>query len=269
MAAAVHKHGESNPVITTVTRTIDDRVVHVVTVEGLHSDLKNALPTDFIDANDHPSWAVKNSTLSGDTYGMGKLVINCVEFDDGTDISPVRSTVSVTMTETQYDLIDHPAFTKEVRAEIARWLATDESDRVTTDSSGDLDFYARDKDLALQQINYQGTLKFCRAYLAGIKTFVRYFPVVEMKSVYQNPPGMSRSGRSFASGSPTFSDNIGEYDEPPVTLNGYPSTNWFKSGDSWTQNADTTWSRTQQWTYTPEGSDGEHAWIYNYGSSDE
>lgn len=99
--------------------------------------------------------------------------------------------------------------------------------------------------------------------MAGIKTFNRYFPVIEEISTWSNPPGLSRSGKSFTGGTPTFSSDAGTYDDPPISLNGYPSGHWFKSKDSWAENENRTWTRTAQWTYTPESSSGNHAWIYN------
>ena len=38
---------------------------------------------------------------------------------------------------------------------------------------------------------------------------------------------------------------------------------YYKSGDGWTENENTTWQRKEEWTYTPESSSGAHAWIYN------
>lgn len=40
-----------------------------------------------------------------------------------------------------------------------------------------------------------------------------------------------------------------------------------QSKDSWRENGNRTWTRTEQWTYTPEGSSGDHAWIYTASTS--
>ncbi len=120
----------------------------------------------------------------------------------------------------------------------------------------------------LQEVQEEEALKFIAAYMAGIKTFRRYYPVVEKTSLWRNPPGLNRSGRSFTGGSLPFSAGLGTFADPPVSLNGYPSGNWYKSRDSWEEGADRTWTRTEQWTYTPDGAASDHAWIYGGGGAE-
>lgn len=186
------------------------------------------------------------------------MTLNCRAYDNpsAADLAPIRTTIEVNMEEVQYDLEDHPSLAS-VRNTILMWLATDESKRV--DGS---DYKYTDKNGALKTVSGGNALKFCAAYMAGIKTFNRYYPVITKRSIWKNPPGLTRSGRSFTGGSLPFSANCGKFDTPPITLSGFAATNYFKSHESWVQNENKTWTRTEAWTYTPEGSSGSHAWIY-------
>lgn len=233
--------------------TTSDKRSAVVTVEGPIDALKAADPAGYVPAG----YTLDTSTVSPNGNGLGKLTINCVRYEDGASFSSLRTTFSIDMQEVQYDLEDHP-YLKDERDTILKWLATDEAKRVDGGS-----YKYMDKDGELQEVTGEPAKKFCAAYMAGIKTFNRYFPVIEKISTWSNPPGLSRSGKSFTGGTPTFSSNAGKFDSPPISLNGYPATNWFKSHDKWVENENKTWNRTEQWTYTPESSSGAHAWIYN------
>jgi len=251
--AAIRVLGTSAPVETKISKETRDREAAVVEAEGRYADLERANPANYCPSG----MTVESSQVSSTVDGMGKLTIRCVKYESGLDFSAVRTTFRVTMESVQYDLEDHPYLAGTPRSQIIMWLATDESKRV----EGNIYKY-EDKNGTLQTVDSLCAQKFCAAYMAGIKTFNRYYPVIEKISVWKNPPGLNRNGRSFTSGSPTFSNNAGRYDAPPISLNGFASTNWFKSGDGWQENADKTWTRTEQWTYTPEGSSGNHDWIY-------
>ena len=233
--------------------TTSDKRSAVVTVEGPIDALKAANPADYVPAG----YTLDTSNVTPNGNGLGKLTINCVRYEDGASFSALRTTFSIDMQEVQYDLEDHPSI-KDVRNIVLMWLATDESKRVDGDN-----YMYMDKDGALQKVTGNAAIRFCAAYMAGIKTFNRYFPVIEKISTWSNPPGLSRSGKSFTGGTPMFSSNAGKFDSPPISLNGYPATNWFKSHDKWVENENKTWTHTEQWTYTPESSSGDHAWIYN------
>jgi len=250
--SAIKVLGTNAPVETKISKEVHDREAVVVEVEGLYADLDRANPANYCPGG----MTVESSQVTSTGDGMGKLTVRCIKYESGLDFQAMRTTFRVTMESVQYDLEDHPYLT-DARDIIMKWLATDESKRVDGN-----DYKYEDKDGELVDINDQLSISFCDAYMSGIKTFNRYFPVIEKISTWKNPPGLNRNGRSFSSGSPTFSANAGTFDEPPITLNGFPSSNWFKSGDGWQENADKTWSRTEQWTYTPEGSDSDHAWIY-------
>lgn len=253
-----HVSGSANPVITGHAVTTRDREVVNVVVEGLYSALKAADLGDYVPSG----YDIKESSLDPMGNGLGRLVIKAIDYESGDaqSISPVRSTIEIDMAEVQYDLEDHPHFAGTYREIILRWLATDETARIEV-SGGVSTYYYKDDDGSKHQIYDDRALQFIAAFNAGIKNFVRFFPVVSKISIWKNPPGMSRSLRSFTGGSPRFSV-AGYWDDPPVTLSGYPAGNWFKSKDSWKEKENTTWERTEQWTYTPDGSSGPHGWIY-------
>lgn len=232
---------------------ISDKDKTTIYVDGPYALIKDLEPADYCPEG-----------LEVDTYGvsttgdgMARLTINCIRYESGDDWSPVRTTFKIDMTEVCYDLVDHP-YLISYRDRIMMWLATEDSER-----TADNKYYYKDRNGTLQEFA-AGSLgeKFCLAYMAGIKTFNRYYPVIERISTWRNPPGLTRAGNSFSGGNPMFSIGIGRYDEPPLALNGYPSANWFKSRDCWSENGGKSWTRTEQWTYTPEGSSSGHAWIY-------
>lgn len=254
MAAPIRKAGASGAIQTGVTTELADRAGKTVTVEGTYADLEAADPASFVPSGYVPTRAV----LAPAGGGMGKLTISCVQYETASvsDAQPVRETIEIDMEEVTYDLIDHPHL-DQCRAVCAKWLATDEAKRV----SGDDYFYTDDSGTEVQ-IQDAAAIEFCAAYMAGIKSFVRYYPVIERTSVYKNPPGITRSGRSFTGGTPKFSAACGKFDAPPLTLSGYAATNWFRGGDRWRERGDTTWELQEKWTYTPDGSTSAHAWIY-------
>jgi len=247
--------GTGNPVLTSSSATKADKDGYTVDVEGPY-ELVNGLSGS---AYCPQGYEVESETVGTTDAGMAKLTVRCIRYSSGGSESwaPVRTTFRVDMLEVQYDLEDHPHLAG-YRDKILMWLATDEAERVDGN-----DFKYKDKDGNLQtmEANTPG-FKFCKAYMAGLKTFNRYYPVIEKISYWKNPPGLNRFGVSFSSGSPKFSSNIGKFDSPPISLNGYAASKWFKSKDGWTENGNKTWTRTEQWTYAPEGSSSEHAWIY-------
>ena len=250
--------GKTAPFRTSVTKQMADASGATVVIEGPYETL-DALTSAQIDALLPAGYTRETATLDPAGEGMGKLTVRTVAFDNpaAEGLEPVRTTFRISMQEVQYDLEDHPHLAG-ARDKILKWLATDETVRVDGNN-----YYWQDPNGDLHQINDAAAIQFIEAYMAGIKTFVRYYPVITKISTWKNPPGVTMSGRSFTSGTPPFSQGIGGFDNPPLTLSGYPSGYWFKSGDEWTNNGDRTWSREEQWTYTPEGSGGSHAWIYN------
>lgn len=265
MSAPVRKAGASGAQVTGSRYEVADKRAVTVTLEGTFAELgalTDAAAAAFLPAG----YSMERRTLTPDGAGMGRLEVYGVTYDgDGTsqDGAPVRTTFRIDMEEVTYDLIDHPAVCADPadRAACERWLAADPASR--SDGEGGWQYPGDDGEPVA--IESEAAQRFCAAWMAGIRQFVRYYPVVEKVSVWRNPPGMNRSGRSFTGGSPRFSDAVGTFDTPPLSLGGYPSTNWFKSRDSWTERGDRTWQREERWTYTPDGSGGAHAWIYGGG----
>lgn len=269
MSQPILKAGSEGPVITGGELHRSDRDSRTVIYEGPYAALEE-FDLEIAGSDDLTSvipegYTLESRKLVPEGVGFGRLILNLIRFDDPNDTNPtpIRETVSVDMAEVQYDLEDHPALA-DARADILAWLATDENIRIKDGKYFKLDPNA-DSPV---EIDDALALKFIAAYLSGIKTFNRYFPVIEKVSIWRNPPGLNRVGRSFTSGSPEFSDSIGHFDTPPISLSGFDNANYFKSKDSWHQNENKTWSRTEQWTYTPEGSTGQHAWIYEAENKD-
>lgn len=254
MAAPVKKLGTGGGVRTGVTTEIADKNGKTVVFEGTVAELEAM----SLDGKLPEGYVPLRSVLAPTGGGMGRLTVICVAYEETTveNTQPVRTTIEIDMEEVTYDLVDHPHL-NGCRETCRKWLATDEAKRVVGEK-----YYYTDETGSEVEIEDETALGFCKAYMAGIKSFVRYFPVVVKNSIYKNPPGLTRSGRSFTGGSPKFSSDCGRFSTPPVTLNGYPSTNWFKGGDRWRERGDTTWDLQEKWTYTPDGSNGTHSWIY-------
>ena len=256
---AVRTNAPAGPFHTgTSTAEADGKTSKVFVFEADMETLESATgQTPSIAAVVTSDYAVESSRIDPAGGGMGKLTIVAARNPGAAAASEaVRSTLRIEMEEVQYDLEDHPDLANE-RETILKWLATDEAVR----SQGGA-YYWQSPDGVKHAIAGAKALKFIAAYMAGIKQFVRYYPVVERISIWRNPPGMTRNGRSYTGGTPRFSTGIGGYNDPPVTFSGYPAGNWFKSGDKWDENGNETWTRREQWTYTPESKTSTHAWIY-------
>ncbi len=258
MSAPSLKLGRAGPLNTGEVKVKSDKDETIVIVEGLCSDLErmsDAQIGGFVPAG----YTGISTRLDPKGNGFGELSITCVKYDSGdaSGFAPVRTTFRVKMAEVQYDLEDHPYLKGTYRDICLKWLATDEGVRVQGE-----DYYYLDENAQPHLIADDRAKKFIAAYLAGIRTFSRYFPVIDRISIWKNPPGLLRFESSFRGGSPKFSANMGHWDDPPISLNGFPAGHWFKSDDSWEENENKTWAETEQWTYTPEGKTGAHGWIY-------
>lgn len=262
MSEPILKAGVPGPIETGREITKSDKDGVTVIVEGPYRDLM-ALGNQQIVGYAPAGYTVVSSRLSPAGNGMGELSIACVMYDNpgASGLAPVRSTFRIKMAAVQYDLEDHPYLKGTYRDICLKWLATDEAVRVKQDGE-DVEYCYTDENGEPHKINDERALKFCAAYMAGIRTFNRYFPVIDKISIWKNPPGLLRSNNSFTSGSPKFSANMGRWEDPPISLNGFGSRHWFKSDDSWEENENKTWTETEQWTYTPETSNGDHSWIY-------
>lgn len=250
--------GSGVPVIS--GRTVSsggDNPSCTVNVTGFSADLKSADPNDYVPSG--YEYRKSNITTHGD--GTGTLSIECGEIPS-TDPSSntIRVTYTITMSEVQTDLKEHPSITVAGRKEITMWLATDAKSRY--DSNGNPQYL--DSLGGECSVNDATAKKYIKAYEAGIETYNRYFPIIRKTSYIKKVPGLldKAENKGVEGGSITFSA-AGSFSPPDLSLTGYADTGWFKSGDEYQQNDNRTWTHTEEWTWTPEGSGSEHSWIYN------
>ena len=243
----------------------------VITVEGPAAALESIVPNQgdtttqcaYVPAGCY----VQTASLSGDGRGNATLRITCIDPSYGSgssSILPTKVTYRIEMAEERTDLISHPHVADFVDI-LVKWMGT--ADTQKYDAAAEQYQYDTGDGITFAHITEQAAIDFCTAWMHGIKTYNRYFPVVEKISIYKRPPGMTMNGASISGGSPTFSSDIGTWDAPNITLNGFPSTGFFKSKDSYVQNANTSWTRTEQWVWTPDGSSSNYGWIYSASSA--
>lgn len=261
--ALEHVMGESSPWIEKEIYSHGDAELCEIYVRGERADLE-AIGGDDFDDLIPGGYVYVRSSVTPDGDGMGTLRINAVLPGDA-DVStlPTSTTFSIKMAPVEYDLIRHPHFDSQhnyARAVITKWLATDETKRIDADGNY---IYDEDGTGNMQPVPTGPETDFCRAYTDGIRTYTRYYPVVVKISAYKRLPGASMDGRSTTGGEGVpFSPNIGKYDDPELIPEGFPEGHWWKSDDLWQQNQDQSWTRTEEWTYTPEDSSSTHGWIY-------
>ena len=256
-------------------RTNADTSTIVITVEGPYSALESIQPAQGATNSDLayiPSGCyVSSARLSSDGRGGGTLTITCVDpGEDSQDLGPTKITYRLTMAEEQTDLIAHPTITASasVLKTCIKWLATDDKMKYDADSGGYQ--YDEGDGATFTPITDETAVKFCAAWTHGIKTYNRYFPVVEKISTWKRVPGLTMNGASITGGSvasANFGDNVGKWNVPSITLSGFASTGWFKTKYDWTQNAKSSWTLTEQWVWSPDGSASAYGWIYQASSN--
>lgn len=252
--------GQNGPYVTGKSTSKADKEACIVTVEGDLVSLRALNPDTFCPAG----MVVENSNVDPTSGGHGKLTVRCVNYGQG-DVSttPTRVTWKISMSEVQTDLKRHPHFDDEARRQVNLWLATEESKRY--DESGDAQYV--DAEGQAHKLTSPAT-DYVTAYKKGIESYVRHFPVIERISYYKTLPGCSMTRNSTTSGRVSqFSADIDKWDVPDVTLAGFDDSGWFKSGDDYQQSNDLVWTRTEQWTWTPDGSGSETGWIYKSSNS--
>ena len=255
--AVEHVAGSTDPVVTSETTAVAETKTKVVTVEG---------PMELLDAIEDISEFVPGG-YTYDTHktdptgdGFGKITIVCREFGEvASSGTPTRTTWKIQMAAVQKDLKMHP-WCVEDRLIIEMWLNTDPIRRF--DANG-VPQYTDSKGTAHQIEENSGADFYVTAYMKGVETYNEYYPILQKISYYKRLPGVSMNGKSTTTGHVSeFSGNIGRWSVPGITLNGYGDTGWFKSGDDYAQDNSLKWTRTEEWTWTPEGSDGDLGWIY-------
>lgn len=259
---------------TRVRKTNGDANTIVVTIEGPYSAIEDLVPVQGATNSDLsyvPSGCyVQSATLTGDQTGLGEITITCInpgtaESEDTGDVTEI--TYRVEMAEEQTDLIAHPtiAASETTVAICLKWLATDDKNKINQQGNGYQ--YDEGDGETFTPISDANAIKFCQAWMHGIKTYNRYYPVIEKISISKRVPGLTASGAKITGGTADFSEDIGKWDSPDIDLQGYASTGYFKSKDSWQSLANRSWQRTEQWVWTPDGSDSQYGWIYQASSA--
>lgn len=261
---STHISGSSNPVVLSTSSTRADKNSCTVEVAGVYEDLKALQGNDSGMKAICPSgFEVESSTCTPDGSGNGRLSIRCVNYGaDDISTSPTRVTYHIDLAEVKTDLKSHPHVVDQ-RITIEKWLATDADKRFADDGNPQ---YV-DAEGTAHSITDETVKKFCAAYSKGIETYNRYFPIIEKISYYKRVPGLSMSGNSITGGTARFS-NIGTFNAPDINLQGYASAGWYKSKDSYSQGNDRVWTRTEQWTWTPDYNDQDVNWIYGGGEEE-
>ena len=258
--------GSPNPVTTGETSVYEgSRDAGSVTVEGPYALVKSI--TNF--ASLVPSGTTPNTHhVSSDGHGGGKLVVNWINYGQDGGLAATEDDISwrIEMSEVQTPLQNHPDIPKADRIEIVKWLGTDLLKRFNPGNN------------AAQWVDENGTatpvaqpyaLKFVECYLRGIETYNRYFPVMEKISSFKRLPGASMIDNKTTGGTASkFSSfsQIGTFSVPDLKLSGYADGGWFKSGDGYSRNGGRVWTRTEQWTWTPDYNDSNVNWIYSHST---
>lgn len=274
--ALTHIAGSQNPLKTVSRKSESTNSETFVEISGPYATVADMQPKYGDGSEQFPQcptgFTVAGSTLTPDGRGGAVLSVRCVDYTNQTvssSVVPVKTVYSIEMVATVYELKQHPTLTADAATVkmIALWLGSP----ISVQYAGATGFSYNDESGQTQQVpSGSNAHKFCAAYTAGITTFTRYYPVIVKTSIWKSLPGATMVGNSQTGGTISqFSAGIGTWDTPDITLNGYASTNWFKSGDRWNQNQDQTYTRNEQWTYSPDGSSGAHGWIYasSQGSS--
>ena len=202
------------------------------------------------------SWAVQNSTLTGEEAGMATLHVSCIgvnSLSGAYDIS-----WDVDMREVQRSIKQHPKVLGDSTALsiIQLWEQTPEAIRY---DGAHFYYYAVSGGVqasTLTQVSDNSVAYDClAAIISGIETYNVYLPVVTKTSRYIAPMVSNRF---------PYDKKIGRYDHPTVCPAGYAGGHkWFKSGDKYSRANNGTWTRTEEWTYTD---DTTHSWIYSSSS---
>ena len=254
-----HISGTAEPFVSGEEIDSGEKEGLVVIVKGEYALLPTFNPKTVVPQG----YTILRKLTTSDGDGMGTMRIQCIDYgDDSTSApaTPYRITYQIEMAEVVTPLECHHKITGNAAKEVRKWLATDEAHRF--DSSGDPQYLQADG--SYKQMDEQTAKDFVAAYMAGITTYNRYFPVINQISWYRRVPGLTLDAdkQCVTGGSPAFSV-AGTFNTPPIALSGYASTGWFASKDSWQQHESKVWQRVRQWTWTPDGSTGTHKWIYN------
>lgn len=243
--------------------TLSKRVILAGPLEDLR-DLQSD-PSEYVPTN----YTLESTEVSPTGDGMGEMILNCIRYggSSSTDVfgtTPDRVTYRIEMAEVPTDLKSHPDVNTNATdlSVINAYLATDPAKRGTKTEPKWVD--ADGNEHTITTAANPGAMKFIAAYLHGIESYNRYFPIIEKISTYKHLPGLltdTTDKKKITGGTATFSNDVGKWSEPDIALAGYAQSNWFKSKDSWAPQGNHSWQRTEQWTWTPDKST-DTSWIY-------
>lgn len=250
-----------------------------ITVTGRYGDLldKGVMPRSKIgelsawaDVAEN-EWFVRSVNITREEGNVGVMEVDAIKCLGGL-YKPFAITWDVSMDEVQRKLIQHPAIRANADLdELFKWNETPSAYKVKTKSNGEIGYYYATGRVAaggyaeVKEIKNEYGKKYCKAVMAGIETFNDYMPVMTKTSTYLALQGVNYDDSTglMKDGTITeFSEDgkVGSFDTPDLVVSGYTTGVWFKSKDALTANADGTWTRTEQWTYTW---DTDHKWIYD------
>ena len=253
----VHVAGTTSAVETGVQKDTGDKDALLVFVEGPYSVVKAVDPAAHVPSG----YTLEGSHTVSTGDGGAKMTIRCVNY--GTDTAttaPFKTTWRIEMAEVTKNLYDHPT----VRADkeiILKWLATDANKRVDGNT-----YQYEDANGQMTPIANPLALKYIAAYFKGIETYNEYYPIVQKISYWKRLPGGTMNGKSTTGGTVSKFSKAGCWDSPSLSINGYASSNFFKSGDDWQEDNNQIWTQTEEWTWTPE-KDNDTSWIYAEANS--
>ena len=177
--------GVAPGVVSGVGKQQGDAYTQTVIVTGPLSVLENAVPAQGDDSTVCPwvpsGFFVRTARLTSQN-GEGTITIECINPGaDSAEIpaSPILIQYQILMVEVQMDLDTHERITANPAAvdECLKWLATDEAQRYDGTS-----YYWVGPDGQSQVVSNPEAILFCKAWMHGIKTYNRYYPVIDKQS---------------------------------------------------------------------------------------
>ena len=264
---------------STVKRSVTTTDSRRLTVEicGDYQDLasQKCFPGDnppsasWGSGEDVTGYRVESATLEREDGKRGILTINLVKAK-GSD-AEINVTYDIEMQEVQKKLRTHPKLAKAGALEqIWGFENLDPQLRVTKwDGDGkptEFQYMPTDGTSPVVMDNI-GAIAYAKAVTAGIETYNVYLPVISKTSTFLRMPGVTFDEDTHEITGGTLNkyskfSEIGYFTNPPINIEGYTNENdglWFKSVDKYTQQANGSWTRTEQWVYT---NDTDHDWIY-------
>lgn len=218
---------------------------------------------------DVSGYLVESSSLEREEGNRGILTLNLVKASGPS--AAINVTYDIEMQEVQKALRTHPKLRayKGAMEQIYGFENTDANLRVTEwdDDGKPKTFQYIDADGEPQEMDNAAAIAYAKAVTAGIETFNIYLPVISKTSTFLKMPGVSFDEETHEITGGTLDKystlaQIGCFDDPPIHINGFDNSEegrWFKSVDKYTQQANGSWTRNEQWVYT---NDVDHGWIY-------